>query len=431
MAIGIGLAGTGEVGKAVAAILREKRELLRRRCGFELEIVKASYRSKRPPAELGLDGVLTTDFLEVVDDPKVQVVVELMGGVGDAVTVIERALSAGKCVVTANKAALAAHGTRIFAAAQKSGAALGFEAAVAGAVPIISSLRNSFVAESFQSFYGILNGTTNYILTRMQEGMSWDDALRLAQQKGFAEAEPSLDVSGADAAQKLALLASLLFNTAIPGEIHSEGITSITGNDMLFAADLGYVIKLLAIARRRSDGLELSVRPTLIPARHELANIKNEYNALFLKGDNIGQSMFYGLGAGARPTASMVISDIVRIARNVQRKHYGFPLHLSFDEIPLVPFAAHRSPFYLRFGVLDRVGILARIASILASHGVSLAGAWSKKTTGDIISLVVATHEAPSGDVCNALREIDATEGLVSGASIALPIDEMNGKALL
>jgi homoserine dehydrogenase len=429
LSIGIGIAGTGEVGGEVVRILRQKSGLLMQRCGVELEIVKASYRSRRPPPDLLPDEVITTSLDEVVEDPRAQIVVELLGGIDDAYRVITGALQRGKSVITANKAVLAAHGGLIFARARESGAALGFEAAVAGAIPIISSLRNSFVAETFHRFYGILNGTTNFMLSRMQEGMPYSEALRLAQEKGYAEADPSLDVEGTDAAQKLALLSSLLFNTPIPPNVFTQGITDLTENDIRYASDLGYTVKLIASARRLDEGLELSVRPTLIPSGHELAHIQNEYNALFIKGDNIGQSMFYGLGAGGRPTASMVVSDLVRVARSLEKGTSSFPVFFNSEMIPLVPIEEHRSPFYLRFGVMDQVGILAKISTILAEHGISLSGAWAKTVSNNVISLVVATHQTRSGDVYQAVKKIDASEGLTSGSSPVLPINDLrNGE---
>ncbi len=422
----VGLVGTGTVGQSVARLIHEEKSRLLSRCKTELDVVAASYRSSRPD---NLNGIpeegLTTDIFDVARDDRVDILVELIGGVEDAYRVITEALDRGKSVVTANKALLFRKGAELVERARENGVSLFFEGAVAGAIPVVSAVQRSFVTEHFQRACCILNGTSNFVLTEMEQGRSYGDALDEAKEKGIAEADPTLDVSGRDAAEKLSLLVSLLFDVPIPDSIHSRGIEDIEQRDLRYARDLGYTPRLLGTAERQDGSLSYGVRPFLIPQDHELAGVRGAENAIFLEGEQIGSSLFTGPGAGGNPTGAVVVSDIVRASRELNDATYNTRLTMAGKCSARDP-GDQSFPFYIRFGVVDRVGILSTISGILADHDISISGAWAKDNRDGIVSLVMTTHEAPTRALEEAVSEVDDRDGLTTGDSLFLPIRDLS-----
>jgi len=426
MEIGIGILGYGGIGRGVVKAILDKRDLLTNRSGICPVIKKISYRSRKPRPELALpESMLIQNPEDVVNDPDVQVVVELLGGYEPARSLVLKAFENGKHVVTANKAIAAKHLVELMETASEHKVNFAFEGAVAAAIPIISMIQHSFVSERFEYLYGILNGTTNYILTRMLDGMEYGEALSLAQEKGFAEPDPTFDVEGLDSAQKLVILSSLLFNSKISDDIRTVGITKITKDDISYATDLNYTVKLLAVVKRTEAGLEMRVGPTLTPNEHVLSGINDEYNGVFLSGDNTRTTMISGLGAGQQPTSSIVVSDIVRIGKRVETG-WSVPPVKYFESIPVVNYEETESKYYIRFNVMDKVGVLARITKTMGDNNVSIAGVWQKKTIGNVVSLVMTTHEAGHRNVFKAVSEIDGHKDLVQDASLVLPIDDID-----
>jgi homoserine dehydrogenase len=356
---------------------------------------------------------LVSDARQVLDDPEVQIVIELVGGLEPARTFILKALGSGKHVVTANKALLAHHGAEIFAAARRHRVMVGFEAAVAGGIPLIRAVKEGLPANRIVSVFGIVNGTCNYILSRMtDEGRDFAEALKEAQAMGYAEADPTLDIEGLDSAHKLQILASLAFRTTVDLEaIHTEGITRVSAEDVANARELGFRIKLLAIAKAADGALEARVHPTMIPADSPLAAVSGVFNAVFMTGDNVGNLMFYGRGAGQLPTASAVWSDTLDIARRVA---HGVPAldvevpSASGRPLPLRPMDEIRSAYYLRVMAMDRPGVLAQVAGILGHHDISLLSVLQKgRAHGEAVPVVMMTHEARERDMQAALAGID------------------------
>lgn len=426
MKINIALLGTGVIGTGVLKILKEKHETIKKRTGLDIVVKQVLYRSSKPGAELGIpESLLTRDYQTILNDPDIKVIVELIGGYEPAYQIIKSALRRGISVVSANKAIISRHLMAFNQMAEEYGANLEFEGAVAGSIPILNSVKTSFVADNIKSIRAILNGTSNYILSRMFEGMEFQEALALAQDKGFAEADPSFDLDGLDAAQKITILAMLLFNSSIDDrDIYTEGISQITRDDLEFAHDLGYIIKPIALARRVGEAVEAGVYPLLIPARSALAHILDENNAAHIKSDYIDEALLYGKGAGKLPTSSIVTSDIVRVGTRLKNRIIKPPISI-FHQSPMSDPLEGRSKFYIRYGVRDEVGILAQIAKIMGDHNVSIAGVWQKKTTDGVVSLVMTTHEARVGDVFDSIKIIDASPELVSGKTLAIRIDDM------
>jgi homoserine dehydrogenase len=414
--IGLGLLGAGTVGGGVLKIYAQRRADLEARAGCRLTLVAVAARDvARPRAGLDLRAwPLNSDPERVLADPRVALVLELMGGLEPARSYVLRALQAGKHVVTANKALLAHHGPELLGEARKRGVFLGFEAAVAGGVPIIRALRDGLAANRILALHGIVNGTCNYILSRMtDEGRAFDDVLREAQAAGYAEADPTLDVEGLDAAHKLQILASLAFRTSLDlGEIHTEGIAGLDPTEIDAARELGYRIKLLAIAKASEGAVEARVHPTMIPAGSPLAAVSGVFNAILVAGDAVGDQMFYGRGAGQMPTASAVWSDALEIARRIAHDHAAQP-----EDFPLGggrglvvrPMSAIRSAYYLRVMARDRPGVLAQVAGILGAHDISIASVIQKGRAGaaGTVPVVMMTHEAVEGHLRAALAEID------------------------
>jgi homoserine dehydrogenase len=410
--IKIGLIGFGTIGGGVVKVLRTKRSFLREKGGIDIAISRIcdkDLKSKRPVKVRR--SLLTKSIGKVLYDKEVDIVVELVGGVTPAKDIVMEALRQGKHVVTANKALLSQYGRAIFELANTLGLCVGFEASVGGGIPIIKALKEGFVANRIDLIYGIINGTSNFILSRMAEGgLSFKDALAIAQAKGYAERDPHLDISGGDTKHKLSILAFLGFGVSPdPGEIYTEGITEIEACDIRYARESGYDIKLLAIAKRSGRTAELRVHPTLISRSHLLANVGGVYNAIFVKGDLIGENLFFGEGAGAKPTASAVVSDIVSIARSSQpdaRIEKCVAFRKDIEAVKKMDDVKTRH--YIRFSAIDKPGVLARISGILGKYRISIASVTQKeRREEDIVPIVMMTHEALERDMRGALKEID------------------------
>ncbi|HEX9899095.1 MAG TPA: homoserine dehydrogenase [Candidatus Methylomirabilis sp.] len=410
--INVGILGMGTIGSGVVKLLQEHAALLDRRVGARLRIRRiAEIGTPRVPVDSKL---LTTDAMEVINDPQVDIVVELIGGTTMAKTLCLEAVHKGKHLVTANKALLAEHGLEIYQAAAAKRVDLGFEASVCGAIPIIRSVREGLVANNIQSIMGIVNGTTNYILTKMTEsGQAFADVLAEAQAKGYAEADPTLDVGGIDAAHKLQILASLAYNGYIPfSDIHIEGIQKVEAVDIVFARELGYRIKLLAIAKEDQGELEVRVHPTMIPDSHLLASVGGVYNAVHIRGDSAGSLMFSGRGAGQMPTASSVVADVVEIAHNIifhrPSRVSLLPTRAAGEGLTLRPIARIRSRYYLRVMAVDKPGVLSKVTGVLGEHAISIASMIQKgRAEQAAVPVVMLSHEATEGDMQKALKRLN------------------------
>ncbi|HTW95938.1 MAG TPA: homoserine dehydrogenase [Tepidisphaeraceae bacterium] len=410
--IGVALLGCGVVGTGVAQILRQQRELIRRRTGLVFDIRHVVVRDPKKHRP-GLEGLhFTDDAVEAINDPATSVVVELVGGIKPAGLFVERALRLGKPVVTANKSLLSESGPELFALARKQHTCIGFEASCAGGIPIINALIHGFAANRIDALVGIVNGTCNYILTRMtRNGLTYERALAEAQEAGFAEADPKLDVSGRDAAQKLALLATLAFNARVTEkDIHIEGIDELREADLKFAGELGYVVKLLAIAEREQDQVSLRVHPTLVHRNDLLAEVSGSFNAVSVYGDAVGHALFYGRGAGRQPTASAVVSDLIQVGLGLTALAFR-QLNLLPDgnsAIKLLPFADLRSRYYLRLLARDEPGVLAQVTKVLGNHRISLSAILQHESSeGQYVPVVITTHRAREGDIQKALRGLN------------------------
>ncbi len=406
----VAVLGLGTIGKGVVKVLQNNADQWVKKCGAEIEIKKALERSQEMVRQVALpEGVATDDWKQIIDDPDIKIIIEVLGGIEPARTFIIEALKRGKSVVTANKDLMAEHGEELFAAAEESETDLYFEASVAGGIPIIAVLKQSLAANNIKKIMGIVNGTTNYILTRMSRaGLSFEAALAEAKTLGYAEANPTNDVEGYDAARKIAILASIAFHTRVKfQDVHVEGITKITAEDIAHAAELGYVIKLLGITREDNEQIEVRVHPALVPVEHPLANVNDAFNAVYVHGDAVGETMFYGRGAGQLPTASAVVGDIIEIAKNLQRNCSGRLLCTCYDNKKIKDFGDVVSKYYLRMNVIDKPGVLASIASVFGNHGVSLASVIQKDADRkENAELVVITHKVKESDIQDALKVI-------------------------
>ncbi|MGH7275817.1 MAG: homoserine dehydrogenase [Candidatus Rokuibacteriota bacterium] len=411
----IALLGLGTVGGGIVKILESRRAMLEERAGCGL-VLGAVADTDLTRAREGLDITklpMTADAVHVLADPSIQIVIELIGGLEPARTFILKALQAGKHVVTANKALLAHHGAELYDEARRRGVTLAFEAAVAGGIPLIQAVKEGLVANRIQTVFGIVNGTSNYILSKMtDEGLDFSVVLKEAQAAGYAEADPTLDIEGMDSAHKLQILVTLAFRTFVDlKNIHTEGITRVTASDIAYARELGYRIKLLAIAKADDGGVEVRVHPTMIPASSPLAAVAGVFNAIFITGDAVGDLMFYGRGAGQMPTASAVWADTLDIARRIA---YGIPaLALELPSagpaaLPLKPMDAIRCCYYLRVMAQDRPGVLSRVAGILGDNDISIANVIQKgRGTREAVPVVMLSHEARERDMRQALAAID------------------------
>lgn len=421
--IKVGLLGLGVVGGGTWKVLKRNAEEIARRAGRQIEVVRVAVRDvAKARAKLG-DGVqVGDDPFAVVRDPAVEIVVELIGGTTLARELIMEAIAHGKQVVTANKALLATHGTEIFEAASRNGVMVAFEAAVAGGIPVIKAIREGLTANRIEWVAGIINGTTNYILSEMRSrGLSFAQALAQAQQLGYAEADPTADVQGIDAAQKLTLLASMAFGIPVRLEkAYVEGITEVSDVDMRQAEQMGYRIKLLGVTRRRSDGIELRVHPTLVPVSSMLANVEDAMNAVLVKGDAVGQTLFYGKGAGEEPTASAVVADLVDVTRLQTADPGNRVPHLAFQpeamvDIPVLPIEDVVCAYYLRMAVSDQPGVLADIAREFSVLNISIGSMVQQPAHDGQATLIFLTHKAVERDVNRAIRAIEARSFMRSG----------------
>lgn len=418
MAVKIGLVGTGTVGGGCLDILSNHKQDFLRHFGIDLELTRVCSRDPQAAASRGLQDIFTTDYHDVINDPEIDIVVELIGGTGVAKSVIVEALQAGKHVVTANKAIMATSGEEIMDLAEEKGLEIAFEASVGGGIPIIDPLKHSLIANRIDSIMGIVNGTTNYMLTRMDEdSLDYDAALKEAQERGFAEADPTADVDGLDAAAKIAILASIAFNSRVTmDQVYTEGIRRISPVDLANAHDSGYVVKLVAHARRGESGVDVSVHPTMIPEDHQLATVNGVFNAIFVEGDAVGQTMFFGEGAGAGPAASAVMGDVLEVARHVQMGIKPIVGCTCTDELPIIAMDDLETKYYIRFVVADRPGVLAACADIFAKNGVSVRTVTQRGNAArEDVDLVFVTHTAKERDVRKTIDEILALDGVVTG----------------
>lgn len=429
--INVGLIGAGTVGCGVIKVLDENRDIIEKRAGIRLEIKKIADidPERKRPIEISRN-LFTTNAWEIIEDKSIPIVIELVGGTTIARDFILGAIRNRKHIVTANKALLGHYGREIFSAASVNGVDVGFEASVGGGIPIIRAIRDGYVANRILSIYGIINGTSNYILSKMtEEGREFNDVLRQAQDKGYAETDPSLDIDGIDAAHKLSILIMLSFGTFLDFEkIHVEGIRGITPLDISFADEFGYKIKLLAIAKSERDGIEARVHPTLVEKGTPIADVSGAFNAIHIVGDAVGPNMLYGMGAGMMPTASAVVSDIVQIAKGVTlgNSHSSLPrFYQERASLPLIPVSEITAKYYLRFQAEDRPGVLGQIAGSLGKNNISIESVIQKgRQLGGEVPVVIMTHEAKERDLISALEEIDRFPA-IKGKSVFIRIEEL------
>ncbi len=411
--INVGIIGFGTVGTGTVRILLGNKDVLKERLGFEINLRKIAVRDIVRDRGIKVpEGILTTDVDAVLNDPHIDIVVEVIGGIRPAKDFILKAINNGKHVVTANKALLATVGNEIFTAAQEAGIEIGFEASVAGGIPIIKVIREGLVANRIKAVYGIINGTSNYILTKMTDGnVEFSVALKEAQDLGYAEADPTLDIEGIDSAHKLAILAYLSYGIPILYKnIYTEGISKISSQDIDFASELGYKVKLLAIAKEKDNEVELRVHPTMIPKDYLISKVDGPFNAVYVEGDATGSTLYYGRGAGAMPTGSAVVSDIVDIARDIKKNATGrIPVMVkTIRDVRIKKIDDVISMYYFRFSALDKPGVLSKISGILGNYNISIASMIQKgRRVGEAVPLVVLTHEAKEKDVRQAIEEID------------------------
>jgi len=427
--IGIGLAGFGTVGAGVYENLERHRGLIAERSGYSFDVRKIIVRDPKKTREVAApDALFSSRWEELIDDPEIRVVVELIGGTTEAYDLTVAAIRSGRIVVTGNKALLAGRGAEIFALACENKVPVFFEAAVAGGIPIIQSLRDAFVGNRIESVHGILNGTSNYILSRMQEtGVDYPEALAEAVKLGYAEADPTLDINGWDAGHKAIILAALAYGFWVdPSTIRVEGINRVSAADIHFARSLGYSIKLLGSVRARDNIIEVGIAPTLIPRENVLSSVNGVFNAIAVRGDLVGESLFYGRGAGREPTASSVIGDLVEAAQvlNAPRRTYGFASHGLYGSS--CPSDEIISSYYLRLSVDDKPGVLARIAGLLGDAGIGISSVVQPESVAGVETpLVLMIHEAPYGKMQGAMTRIAALD-CVKGDPVLFNVDPLS-----
>jgi homoserine dehydrogenase len=430
--INVGIIGFGTVGTGTARILIENADIIRRRLGAPVVLKKISDLDTKRDRGIRLGGVkLTNDAKELISDPDIDVVVELIGGYKPAKEFILEAIRNKKHVVTANKALLAVHGEEIYAAADKAGVTLGYEASVAGGIPILAAVRSGLAANNIKSIYGIVNGTCNYILTLMtNEGRKFDEVLREAQAKGYAEADPTFDIEGIDSAHKLAVLTMLAYGTPVKFEdIYTEGISKITPLDIDFAKELGYKIKLLAITKMVDGEVEARVHPTMLAEEYPIATVDGVFNALSVIGDAVGSTMFYGRGAGDMPTGSAVVSDIMDIGRDILSGCANRSPVTAFRDrsrLSIRKMDDITSCYYLRFSAMDKPGVLSRISGVLGENNISISSVIQKgRGAAEAVPLVMMSHEAVERDVRKALDEINKMD-CVAGPTMVIRVEDGN-----
>lgn len=426
--IKIALLGFGTVGQGVYELLQKNKRHLGEKLGLEFNIKKILVRDKAKKRESQApDELLTTDFKEILEDKEISIICELMGGVEPAKTYILSALDKGKLVVTANKAVLAEAGAEIFELAEKKRIFLGFEASVGGGIPVIKTLREALIGNQIERVTGIINGTTNYILTRMlEQNLSFEKALEEAQNKGYAEADPSLDLRGIDSAHKISILASLAFGFYIPyNKVYVEGLDEVDLMDLQFSRDFGYIVKLIAEARKIKNQIEIRVHPALLPENHILTSVRFNYNAILIRGDFVGDILLYGLGAGKEPTASAVVGDIVSSAEYLFAKNHPLIPYPKREEKEsfIRPIEEGVFKYYFRFSAVDRPGVLSKIAGVLGKYGISIASVVQigRQKRKGAVPIVMLTHETKEEKVISALKEIDTLD-IVKGKTKRLRI---------
>ncbi len=399
------LLGIGTVGMGVYKLLERRKKELPYKIGGELSIRRVLVKNLSKKREGIPEDILTDDFQGILSDPKIQIVIELMGGIEPARTYILEALRAGKHVVTANKDLMAKHGRELMEEAERHGCDLQFEAAVAGGIPIIRPLKECLAGNEITEVMGIVNGTTNYILTKMtEEGLDFDDALRKAQELGFAEADPTADIEGLDAGRKMAILASIAFHSRVTfDDVDIKGITKITAKDIQYAREFGYTLKLLGVARNTDNEMEVGVFPMMIPSTHPLAGVKDAFNAVFVHGDAVDDAMFQGKGAGEFPTASAVVGDLIAVARNMQYDCCGRIGCSCYKDLPMKAFGESRHRYFIRLIVEDRTGILAGVAGVLGNNNVSINQVIQKAAVNGVAELVVITDKVENRHLKDAL----------------------------
>lgn len=406
--IKIGLLGCGTVGTGVLKVFRKNGKIITEKVGRPLEVKKVLVRDKNKKREAVDEAILTTDPKEILEDPEIKIVVEVMGGIDPTKEYILHALKNGKSVVTANKDLLALFGKELLETADSCNVDLRFEASVAGGIPIIGPLKESLAGNKIKKVLGIINGTTNYILTKMHAHDSdFGEVLKEAQRLGYAEADPTADIEGLDAARKIAILASIAFNSRVTfSDVYVEGITKITSYDIYYAKELGYVIKLLGIAQEEKDEIDVRVHPVFIPSHHPLASVDDVYNAVYVEGDAVGDAMFFGRGAGELPTASAVVGDIIAVARNILQGVTD-PVHCTcFEQKRIKPIRDIKTKYYLRLTVKDKPGVLAGIANVLGNQDVSIASVIQKRRKDEMAEIVLITHLVKEANIQDALTVI-------------------------
>lgn len=408
--INIGILGLGTVGSGVIQILKQNIEDITNRTNSNIRIKKILVRDLQAPRKVSGDFVLTDQPQEILLDSKINIIVEVMGGIEPARTYILEAFKQGKHVVTANKDLLALHGQELLNAAKEAGVDLYFEASVAGGIPIIAALKQSLAANRISTVIGIINGTTNYILTAMTEqGRNYEEVLREAQSLGYAESNPAADVDGLDAARKLAILSSIAFNSRVTiHDVFVEGISKVTAEDISYASELGSCIKLLAIAKHQSDGIEIRVHPAILPKSHPLAAVGGVFNAIYLIGDAVGESMFYGRGAGSLPTGSAVVADLIQVIRNMETHSTSAINCTCYNDLPLKRVDDFNTAFYIRLRVKDEPRVLATLALLFAEANISFASIIQKQKAPEEAELVLVTHPCYESELRQALDSVNA-----------------------
>jgi len=433
--IHVGLLGLGTVGSGTIAVLKRNREEISRRAGREIRITHATARDLSKPRDVSLDSIeLLANAEQLVNHPDVEIVCELIGGDTSTKDLVLKAIANGKHVVTANKALIAKHGNEIFAAAQKARVMVAFEAAVAGGIPIIKALREGLTANRIEWIAGIINGTSNYILSEMRSrGIPFEVALKEAQDKGYAEADPTFDIEGIDAAHKLTILSAIAFGIPVQfDKAYTEGISRLTAKDIKYAEQLGYRIKLLGITKFANEGIELRVHPTLIPEKRLIANVEGVMNAILIKGDAVGATLYYGRGAGAEATASAVVADLVDVTRMLTADPEHRVPHLAFQpdqlhDTPVLAMGRVETAYYLRLSALDRPGVMADVTRILADGMISIDAILQKEAEEgeDIVDVIIITHKSREAHVDEAIARIEKLD-TIAGKVVRIRLEELN-----
>lgn len=418
--IKIGLLGLGTVGTGVYKLIRMRADVMERTAGARLEIKKILVHNKDKKREGVDESLLTDNWKEILEDDEIQIIIEVIGGMEPAKTMIMEALRAGKNVVSANKDLIAEEGRELFEAAHEHGKDFLFEAAVAGGIPIIRPLKQCLAANEISDVLGIVNGTTNYILTKMfEDGMEFDDALKRAQELGYAEADPTADVEGLDAGRKVAIMASIAFHSRVVfSDVYTEGITKITAADIAYAKEFDSVIKLLGVARNAEDGIEVGVYPVMLSKDHPLASVRESFNAVFIHGDAVDDAMFYGRGAGEMPTASAVVGDVIDVSRDLAYNCTGRISCTCYRQIPVKDFGEVQNKFFLRMQVKNRPGVLAQIAQVFGGHKVSIARVVQKNVHPDRAELVIVTEKVKERHMKDATEELKQMESIYEISSV-------------